>query len=155
MKAVARLALVIAASLAAFAAATHASARETCTAGTHFSGGVTYHIFCGPAHAILKVGGKTYSFKGGSCEVVGNLFSINIGTITLTPAKSRYDYFGITVFAKKDGTYTSQAVYWNLPHSKRRSLSRTTIKLAGGRKHGTFSGATFTGGKATGTFSCS
>jgi hypothetical protein len=156
MKAVARLGLVLAAAVATLAAAAHASARETCAAGTHTTGSVTYHTFCGPAHATLKVGGKTYSFKGGSCERVGELFSINIGTTTRQRAKSRWVYFGITVFAKKDGTYRNEAVYWEFPHGNGGALVRTTIKIAGGRKHGTFSGVQALGrGKGTGSFSCS
>ena len=156
MKTSFRAGLVLAGVVAALAAAGHASARQACTAGVHSSGGVTYRTFCGPAHATLKVGGKTYSFKGGSCQLTGKLMSINIGTITLPPGKPKYNYFGITVFAKKGGTYSNQAVAWQFPHGKSGSLLRTTIKLAGSRKSGTFSGSPLTGGgKGVGSFGCS
>ena len=151
-------ALLLAAVLAAAALAmtAQASARQSCTAGTHSSGGVTYRTFCGAAHATLKVGGKTYSFKGGSCELSRTLMSINIGTITLPPGKPKYDYFGITLSAKKGGSYANQAATWQLPHGKQGSLFQTTIKLAGNRRSGTFYGAPLTGGgKGTGSFSCS
>ena len=151
-----RIALVAAvAGLAALAAVGHASARQACTAGTQSSGGVTYRTFCGPAHATLKVGGKTLAFTTGSCQMSSSIFSINIGTITLPPGKPKYDYFGITVMAKKGGTYSNQSVTWQLPHGKAGSVVYATIKLAGNRKSGTFSGQVLgTSGKGTGSFSC-
>ena len=145
-----------AAAVAALLAASHAAARQACTAGTHSSGGVTYRTFCGPAHATLKVGGQTLTFKGGSCQINSSIFSINIGTITLPPGKPKYDYFGITVFAKKGGTYKNQSVTWQLPHGKHGSLISATIKLASNRKSGSFSGTVLgASGKGNGTFSCS
>jgi hypothetical protein len=152
-----RRVVVLAVALAALAGATHASARQECSAGTRSSGGTTYRTFCGPAHATLEVGGKTLTFTGGSCQVSGTIFSINIGTITLPPGKPKYDYFGITVMnATKGGLYKNQAVGWQLPHGKQGSLIRTTIALAKDRKTGTFSGSPLTGGgKGIGHFSCS
>jgi hypothetical protein len=142
--------------VAALAAVAHASARPECTAGTHTSGGVTYRTFCGPAHATLHDGGKTYSFSGGSCLSSGSTFSINIGTITLPPGKPKYDYFGITIVGAHPGTLTNQAVAWQQPHTNPGSLYRTTITLASGLKKGTFSGPNILGGgNGSGTFSCS
>ena len=148
-----RVGLIVVAALAAVA---HASARPECTAGTHTSGGVTYRAFCGPAHATLHDGGKTYSFSGGSCMTSGSTFAINIGTITLPPGKPTSDYFGITVVGAHAGTVTNQAVAWQQPHTNPGSLYRTTITFASGLKKGTFSGQNILGGgNGSGAFSCS
>jgi hypothetical protein len=150
-----RLALAAAVALAALALGAQASAREACTSGVKTSGGATYRTFCGSAHATLKFGGKTYQFLGGSCDSTTSTFTINLGTITLPPGKPKYRYFGITVFTGKDGTYINQAVAWQFPNGAHNALFRATIKLTGGRKHGTFSGKSLTGGKSgSGTFSC-
>ena len=138
---------------AAFVWTTQASSRPACTAGVHTAGGVTYRTFCGPAHATLHLGGKTYQFTGGECEKASGSFAINLGTITLTGApKNRY--FGIAVFTGKDGTFTNQAVALQFP-GKRRSLFHATITLKGGRTFGTFSGKTLSDqAPGTGTFHC-
>ncbi len=150
-----RLGLVVAAALAALTAGTQASARESCTAGVRTSGSATYRTFCGNAKATLHFGGKTYLFVGGSCDSTASAFTINIGTITLPPGKPKYRYFGITVFTAHDGTFTNQAIGWQFPNGAHNSLFHATIKLAGGRKHGTFSGTTLADRKpGSGTFSC-
>jgi hypothetical protein len=122
--------------VAALAAVAHASARPECTAGTHTSGGVTYRAFCGPAHATLHDGGKTYSFSGGSCMTSGSTFSINIGTITLPPGKPTSDYFGITVVGAHAGTLTNQAVAWQQPHTNPGSLATARARSAAHRVAG-------------------
>jgi hypothetical protein len=148
-----RLALAAAAALAALALAAQATARTDCTAGVRTVAGVTYRTFCGPAHATVHVGGKTYLFKGGSCEK--GAFTINIGTITLPPGKPKYRYFGITVFTNKDGVYRDQAVSWQLPTGKHDSLFHATVVLKGGRSAGTFTGRTLAGNvKGSGSFHC-
>jgi hypothetical protein len=146
---------LIAAALAALALTAQAAARQSCTPGVRTAGGVTYRTFCGSAHATVHLGGKTYRFTGGSCDSTPSAFTINIGTITLPPGKPKYRYFGITVFTRKDGTFTNQAVSWQFPNGVHNSLFHATIRLAGGRKHGTFSGTTLADQrKGTGTFSC-
>jgi hypothetical protein len=150
-----KLAFVAAATLAALVLGTQASARESCTAGVQTAGGVTYRTFCGRAHATLHFGGKTYVFRGGSCDSTSSAFTINLGTITLPPGKPKYRYFGITVFTTHDGTFTNQGIAWQLPHGVRNALFHATIKLQGGRKRGTFSGTTLADHrKGSGTFSC-
>jgi hypothetical protein len=149
-----RIALVTAA-LAALVLTAQAPAHQSCTPGVHSSGGATYRTFCGGARATLHVGGKTYRFVGGSCDSTPSAFTINLGTITLPPAKPKYRYFGITVFTRKDGTFTNQAVGWTFPNGVHGTLLRVTIKLQGGRKRGTFSGTTLVDQKhGSGTFSC-
>ena len=151
-----RVGLVVAAALAALAAVTHASARQACAAGTRTSNGVTYRTFCGPAHATLHDGGKTYTFKGGNCMKSGATFAINIGTITLPPGKPKYNYFGITVSGAHAGKQTNQAVAWSRSNGKQGSLYRTTVTFSSGLKKGTFAGQNILGGgNGSGTFSCS
>jgi hypothetical protein len=145
---------VLAAAGASLVASSCGSARAACTPGTH----TTYRTFCGPAHATLKVGGKTLSFTGGSCQVSGSTFSINIGTVMFPPGKPKYDYFEISVRAEKGGTYTNQTVDWQLPRVDDRVLANATIKLAADRKSGSFSGLMIQSPRApagSGTFSCS
>jgi hypothetical protein len=140
---------------AALVVAAQASARQSCTAGVRTTGGVTYRTFCGSAHATLHFGGKTYRFVGGSCDSTPSAFTINIGTITLPPGKPKHRYFGITVFTKRDGTFTNQAVGWQFPTGAHNSLFHATIRLQGGRKRGTFTGTALADQrKGFGTFSC-
>ncbi|HLX33092.1 MAG TPA: hypothetical protein VKR79_10055 [Gaiellaceae bacterium] len=141
--------IVLAVAAAALAAATHASARQACTAGS--TG--TSRTFCGPAKATLKDGGKTYTFKGGSCSTTSSTWTINIGTITLS-GTPKHTYFGITVFGKKAGKYTTGTISWQMP-GKRGSLYKSTVTLASGLKKGTFSGTNIIGGgTGSGSFSC-
>ena len=37
-------------------------------------GGATVRTFCGPAKAVVKVGGKTLHFKGGKCETLSGYY---------------------------------------------------------------------------------
>jgi hypothetical protein len=143
------------AGVATLAFAVQASARQSCTAGVRTAGGVNYRTFCGSARATLHFGGKTYRFVGGRCDSTSSAFTINIGTITLPPGKPKYRYFGITVFTSHDGTFTNQAIGWQFANGTHNSLFHATIKLTGGRKHGTFSGTTLADQKrGFGTFSC-
>jgi hypothetical protein len=149
-----RIALV-AALLAALALTAQAPARQSCTPGVRTAGGVTYRTFCGKAKATVDFGGHTYHFTGGSCDSTSDAFTINIGTITLPPGKPKYRYFGITVFTPKDGMFNNQAIGWTFPNGARNSLLHATVKLQGGRKHGTFRGMTLGDNKrGFGTFSC-
>jgi hypothetical protein len=145
--------VVTVAALLAVLAGTQASARPSCTPSVRTRGGVTYRTFCGPARAVVHLGGRTYVFTGGSCDK--GAFTINIGTITLPPRRPRYRYFGITVFTNRDGTFADQAVTWQLPNGRRNSLFHATVVLAGGRSRGTFSGSTLVGNvKGSGSFHC-
>ncbi len=152
-----RLALA-AAVLAALAWTVQAPARTLCTPGVHSAGGVTYRTFCGPAHATVKAGGKTYSFKGGQCSVSSGYFTINIGTISIiapgSKGKPKYTYFGLTIFAKKDGTYHDAAITWQFP-GKSESIVHNTTVLGGHGSRGTFTGRLlFAHVLGTGSFHC-
>jgi hypothetical protein len=150
--------VLLAAALAALAWTAQAPGRTLCTPGTHSSGGVTYRTFCGSAHATVKAGGKTYSFKGGECSISSGYFTINIGTITIpVPGKTtkpKYTYFGLTIFAKKDGTYKDAAITWQFP-GKSESIVHNTTVLGGHGSRGTFTGKLLLGHVlGTGSFAC-
>lgn len=150
-----RPALLVAGLAAALVWTAQASSRPACTAGVRTAGGVTYRSFCGPAHATLHFGGKTYRFTGGDCERTGGSFAINLGTITLPPGKPKYRYFGIAVFTGHDGTFQNQAVSWQLPTGDHNSLFHAKLVLAGGRTRGTFAGTTLADRTpGSGTFHC-
>jgi hypothetical protein len=157
MKVLVRAALVCGVAFAALSAVTHASARVACTPGVVKKGGVTYRTFCGPAHATIKYGGKTYSFKGGSCGITSLGWGLNIGTAALGNAKPKYDYFGVAVIGKKKpGTYKHQTVAWSFSNGTRGALRGATVTLKSGLKSGSFVGTVMgAGGPASGTFSCS
>lgn len=140
--------------------------RSACTSGVVKFGGVTARVFCGPAKATLRVGGKTISFAGGSCERTSRYVALNVGTVVLgQTTKRKPDYFGLTVGAYPsasakpaghDGAYTGGVVAaekGGKPYLVRGDTARIT--LAGGRTRGTFkSTLLFGGGAVSGTFSC-
>jgi hypothetical protein len=153
-----RRALVLAALLALSAAAgSEASSAAACKPGVHRAGDVAYRVYCGPASASVKVGGKTYAFRHGSCLRAGitRVFTMSIGKLTIGKGKPRYSYFGVTVpSANHDGTYRSAVVTWAIG-ATRYSLSNVKLRLTNNQTRGSFSGRLI--GKrasATGSFRC-
>jgi hypothetical protein len=163
------LALLVAMTAIAGAAASASSAtpsRSACTPGMISFGGVQARVFCGPAKATVKVGGKTFSFTGGSCERTSKYLAISIGTVVLgTTTKKKPDYFGLDVgaypgstvkSAAKDGSNTGGVIA--VVHAGKAYLLRgdtAKITLSGGRTRGTFSADGLLGSSgATGSFSC-
>jgi hypothetical protein len=136
----------------------------SCTAGVHSYGGTNARTFCGPATAILVVGGKTIHFSGGDCERGPAYVSVNIGTVVLgTSTKPKPDYFGLLVgkapivggtAAAHDGTYKPQALAAD--HAgKGYAILQSTVKLMGGRTRGTFTGKVLgTNAGVHGSFRC-
>ena len=148
------------------AASTAVASRAGCTPGVISFGGVQARVFCGPAKATVKVGGKTLSFTGGSCERTSKYLTVNVGTVVLgTTTKKKPDYFGLDVGAypgstgkpaAHDGSFTG-GVLAVVSGGKSYLLRGDTAKftLSGGRTKGTFSAAGLLGsGAATGSFSC-
>ena len=144
-----------------------ASPATSCSAGVISFGGVQARVFCGPAKATLHVGGKTLSFKGGSCESTSKYVSVNIGTVVLgQTTKKKPDYFGLDVGqvpgsttkpAAKDGSYAGGTVAV-VSGGKSYAVRGDTVKivLSGNRSKGTITGTLIFGGSGavTGTFSC-
>jgi hypothetical protein len=162
--------LGVAGTIAAIAAAAPASparlSRADCTPGVTTYGSTNARVFCGPAKATVRIGGKTLKFKGGSCERTSKYLSINIGTVVLgTTTKKKPDYFGLDVGAYPgstakpaghDGTYSGGVIAIDFG-GKSYLLRGDTAKitLSGGRTKGTFSAGGLLGSSGgTGTFSC-
>ena len=139
------------------AAGAGAKTAAACKPGIHEVGKVTYHVFCGPATASVKLGGKTYTFRGGTCLQAGitRIFTISIGKLTIGKGKPRYSYLGVTVpSANHDGTYRRAVVTWAIG-GKRYSLSNLKVRLTNNQTRGTFSGrAVGKRGTVTGSFRC-
>jgi hypothetical protein len=127
---------------------------SSCTAGVHTVGGANVRTFCGPAKATAKTAGKTFSFSGGQCSVTQGYFTVNIGSITLPPAKAKFAYLGIDVKPPRAGVHRNQIVSWQVP-GKGYSIIGATVTVRAGLKSGTFAGRVIGGGNATGSFSCS
>jgi hypothetical protein len=162
------VALAIAAGLTAGAAA--APTRAACTPGQTTVDGHNAMSFCGPAKATVKVKGKTYSFKGGSCIKTGKYVNVNIGTVVFGAAKQKQPYFSVligaypganagTPAAPKDGTYGGGLVVVRI-QNKGWDLNGfdkdVKVTLKKNRTAGTFTGSTHFAPrvKVTGSFSC-
>jgi hypothetical protein len=161
-------AVAIAAGLAA--AATAAPTRAACTPGQSTIDGHSAMTFCGPAKATVRVNGKTYALKGGSCLKTGKYVNLNIGTVVLGAKSQKLPYFSILVgaypganagtpAAPKDGTYGGGLVVvrvkgkaWDLNGFDK----DVKITLKKNRTAGTFTGSTHFSPriKVTGSFSC-
>lgn len=146
---------------AALAAAPAAAAK--CHPGVHTQGSVESRTFCGPAQAHVVLGGMSATIHQGECQRTASYFTINIGTVVLSPsAPNKPDYFGITVGkvpgaggtpAGHDGTYNADAVSFVIKH-KSYAVRDGIVTLKDNRSKGSFSGMLFGGGPVSGTFSC-
>src|SRR5690349_5472652 len=85
-----------------------AGAHASCAVGVRTIGGAPARVFCGPATATVRLGGRTYRFAEGAC-LKGAQFTVNIGTKTFAPS-SNLSYFGLVIEGKRDGRYTGNAV---------------------------------------------
>ncbi|MBA3718471.1 MAG: hypothetical protein H0W87_09640 [Actinobacteria bacterium] len=149
---------VLLAALSVTAAASGATkSASACKPGVHTVGKTTYRVFCGPASATVRMGGKTQSFRNGSCLKVGitRVFTISIGTLTISKGKARYSYLGITVpSANHDGVYTRAIIAWAFGGT-RYALYNVKLRLMGNRTRGTFSGRVVgKRGTVSGSFRC-
>jgi hypothetical protein len=158
--------------LSAVAAAAAPAAGTACTPGPFSSNGSSGVVFCGPAKATAKIGGRTYKFANGTCVRTSKYLYLNLGTEVLSGPKQKYSYFGLLVGAypgaasgtkpsPKDGTYTGGLVTIRWKGKTAFILNgagdkNVKITLTNGRKAGTFSGTTFLAPhlKATGSFTC-
>ena len=140
------------------------AAKATCKAGATTYGGAPARVFCGPATATVRVGGKTFTFRGGTCDRTSGYVTVNLGTIVLgSPSRPKPEYFGLTVGrlplgggkpAPKDGVYAG-AVISAVHAAKSIAVGRAHVTLAGGRTHGTFTGQLVLSSKTvSGSFAC-
>jgi hypothetical protein len=140
-----------------------AMGRATCTPGIRTMGAAKVRVYCGPAHAEVRVSGKTYSIRNGSCFKTASTLVVNIGIATLanplSTAPPRTSSFGALIAASRDGTFhagSSVGVVWTAPgHAY--LFTAGSLHLADNRDRGTFSGLFYdrsATGTASGSFSC-
>lgn len=150
----------------AVAVATAGGTRTSCTPGVRVVDGLRSRVFCGPATATLRVGGKEYTFRNGACERKPLYFDVNIGVVSLVPGKKGHTtYFGLVVgrapgfgpsvpAAGKDGSYSGATIAIDVKGTGYALRSDSILKLRNGRTAGSFAGKTFDGKAVTGTFRC-
>jgi hypothetical protein len=128
------------------------ASEASCEPGTKILAGRYVRVFCGPGRASLVVAGRTFSFRQGECFRSKDFTNVNIGTFTLgSPPVARYLR---VVGPSRDGTALRGTVSWQLPGlSDGIRGARLTLVAKGTR--GTFSGRTFSGRRAKGSFTCS
>lgn len=139
-----------------------ASAAAKCHPGVHKFGSSEARTFCGKARTTINLPGRKVTLQGGSCKRTSNYFTINIGTVVLSPtAKDPPNYFGLTVGkpagskpAGHDGTYVDDGAISFVIKHKRYGVKDPTVVLKDGRTRGSFSGTLLSGGAVSGSFHC-
>jgi hypothetical protein len=172
MRALTVIGALVVLALTGVAVAAAPAATAGCSPGPFDSNGSSGVVFCGPAKATAKVGGKSYSFSSGSCTRSSKYLYLNLGTEVLSGPKQKYSYFGLLVGAypgaasgtkpsPKDGTYTGGLVTIRYKGKTTYILNgagdkNVKITLKKGRTAGTFSGMDFLkrNVKVTGSFTC-
>jgi hypothetical protein len=139
------------------------SAAECKTRNTTY-GGVRARTYCGPASAVIKIGGRTLRYRGGSCMRNRVAIELGIGTVILDPKDPKRTLprsfgisvgriFGIGEPALRDGSYDSVIVAY-VDRGKRYASFEAAAELGGGRTRGTFTGRLLTGETISGSFRC-
>ena len=150
-----RVVLVLGGILAALAVVlpAAANANETsCEPGTKILAGRYVRVFCGPARASLVIAGRTFTFRPGECFRSKDFTNVNIGTFTVGNVPvARYLR---VVGPSKDGTALRGTVSWQLP-GLLDGIRGARLTLAAKGTRGTFSGRTYSGRHAKGSFTCS
>jgi hypothetical protein len=157
------LALTTALAVLTVGAATADSGASTLACGNTTYKGANARTYCGPASAVVKVGGRTLTYRGGSCMRNAVAIELGIGTVILDTKdpKPLPRSFGISVgrifglgkAAPRDGTYKSGMVAY-VDAGKRYAAAGVKAVLSGGRTRGTFSGRLLTGQTVSGSFRC-
>ena len=113
-------------------------------------------VYCGPARATVRLGGRTMTFNSGTCVWTPSLFKVQLGTIFLFRNFARERGFEI----RASGYPVARAliqVYWDGAYYEAGTL-HATARPNGSSTGGTFSGKTGrngTGPSISGTISCS
>ena len=136
-------------------AVTHAACVSTKTIG-----GQVAKVFCGPATATVRIGGKTLRFEHGFCQVAGGAFAVNIGTLVVLKPTQSLSYLGIVLTrGTGGGTWHAIALAFR-SGGKSYAGAKIRIRISSGLKSGTFSGIGATnplgtgGAPFAGSFSC-
>lgn len=111
-------------------------------------------VFCGPASATVKVGGRTLAFRKGTCVWTSNSFKLELGTLFLAWSKPFPTQPGFAIRA--NGVPVARAlveIYWQGTRTTL-STTRTTARPNSTSTGGTFEGRTAAGARVTGTVRC-
>lgn len=141
------------------------STSSSCRSGSTTYEGVRARVYCGPATAVVKLGGRTIRYRGGSCLRNAVAVELGIGTVIMDardPKGRLPRSFGVSVGrvlgmgkpAPRDGASQSVMVAF-VDGGKRYAGVLAKAVLAGNRTRGTFSGRLLTGETVSGSFSCS
>jgi hypothetical protein len=138
------VALATACSAASLAAPGQSATR--CTPGPTRINDQTARVYCGPATAVVHVGGVSFHFTQGSCTTGNGTFAVNIG-IQMIPPSGQLPAFAVF---QQEGraaiTYRTATAHDSL-------LNATLVRRG---KAGTFSGVGLvTHRRVTGSYSCS
>jgi hypothetical protein len=135
-----------------------------CKAGNTTYQGVRARTYCGSASAVVKIGGRTLKYRGGSCSRTPVAIELGIGTLIVDSKDSKAlprsfgisvgRIFGIGKAAARDGTYKDVMLVF-VDNGTRYAVSKAEARLQGGRTRGSFTGRLFTGETISGTFRCS
>jgi hypothetical protein len=153
-----RLGVVVAALAAACVVwvAPSAGTPAACDPGTRVVKGTTIHVYCGPAKATVKVGGKTYRIFGGKCKRTPGtkLYEVDVGIITVAGSKPTARYLGIRSKRLTPGTTTTAGVAVQVAKSAY-NVAPNVVKIGKGMRSGTFSGdALGRAGRVSGSWTC-
>jgi len=118
--------------------------------------GRSAYVFCGPATATVKLGGRTLKFSKGTCVWTSNSFNLELGTIFFPYVLSKPFPLQAGFVIRAAGYPVARAlveIYWQ---GKRTNLTttRTTARPNANRTGGTFEGRTAAGALVTGTVKC-
>lgn len=146
----------VTAAAASSAASARASAAVSCAPGMHqvTIRGRSGFEFCGPASAVVHIGGRTIRFSNGLCRTVEGMFNVNIGTFVPLLRSGKPPYFGITTHTARAGKQLNAAV--SFAHGGRGyAVADQIVILAPGLHRGTFSGRILgSTTRVTGSFEC-
>ena len=152
MRTVLLISLVAAVGVCSAAGAVATPARSACALTFKTIKGHKAVIYCGPATASLHIGGKSYSFKRGSCLWQGGTLALDVGTqVNGLPASANNN--GAPLFALT-GAGEIGTVY---AFSGRFHLGGSIVKItAHGHSNGTFKGREPVGATRsfTGSYRC-
>ena len=95
--------------------------------------------FCGPASAVVHIGGRIVRYHGGLCRKVEGAFTVNIGALVPALRTGKPTYFGLTTHSAKPGTQRDAALGF-VTGGRRYAIADQVVVLAAGLHTGTFSG---------------
>jgi hypothetical protein len=150
--------VVLAAVVAACAVwvAPSAGTPAACDPGQKVVKGTSLYVYCGPARATVKVGGKTYRIFGGKCKrmPLAKLYVVDVGIITIAGSKPTARYLGIRSKRLTPGTTRSAGIAVQVAR-RAYNVAPSVVKVAKGMRSGTFSGdALGPAGAVSGSWTC-